>query len=74
MDVHIQARVNWDNCCIAKSHGGIGLIDPDEALTALTYKWIVCALEPGTSTLHILLRHCLAHLQPIRTGTWPTTL
>jgi hypothetical protein len=73
-DVRTQARVNWDDCCAAKSHGGIGLIDPNEALTALTCKWIVHALEPGTSALHILLRHHLVHLRPTRTGTWPATL
>jgi hypothetical protein len=69
-----QARVNWDNCCAMKSHGGIGLIDPDEALTTLTNKWIVRAMDPGTSTLHILLRHRLGKLRPTRTGTWPPTM
>jgi hypothetical protein len=70
-EVRAIARVGWDDCCADKKVGGLNLI---EALVALTSKWVLRALEPGTSTLHILLRYRLGKLRPTRAGTWPPSL
>ncbi|KAG0605467.1 hypothetical protein M758_9G061900 [Ceratodon purpureus] len=69
-----RVRVSWTDCCAPKSSGGLGLIDPAEALASLMTKWILRALEPGRSALHLLLRHRLAKLQPPGPGRWPRTL
>jgi hypothetical protein len=37
-------------------------------------KWVTKALEPGSSSLQILLRHRLSKLRPVSPGTWPTLL
>lgn len=66
--------MRWTDCCAAKGAGGLGIIDHDEALTALMGKWILKALVPGTPPLHILLRHRLVSLQPRRLGAWPKSL
>lgn len=69
-----RVRVRWDDCCAAKTHGGLGLIDPDDALSALLSKWVIKGLEPGSSPLHILLRHRLGRIKPKEAGTWPQSL
>jgi hypothetical protein len=33
-----QARVRWNDCYTTRLNGGLGIIDPDEALIALTSK------------------------------------
>jgi hypothetical protein len=33
-----RARVSWDVCCMLKKEGGLGIVDPHDALTALMYK------------------------------------
>jgi len=35
IDEHTRAWVRWDDCCANKSKGGLGLIDPKEALASL---------------------------------------
>lgn len=67
-------RVRWDDYYATKSQGGLGLIDPKDALTALMSKWVIKGLEPGSSPLHILLRHKLGHIKPNSAGTWPDSL
>lgn len=69
-----RARVRWDDCCAAKRVGGLGIIDPEESLTALMGKWVIKALVPDTSSLHIFLRHRLAGLWPPGSGSWPRSL
>jgi hypothetical protein len=71
---HAIARVGWDDCCAVKEVGGLNLIDPEEALVALSSKWVLRVLEPGTSALHTLLRYRLGKLRPSRSGTWPPSL
>lgn len=71
---HVRARVRWDDCCAEKLVGGLGLIDPQEALTSLTNKWIVKAMVPGNSPLNILLRHRIGSIQPQDAGSWPRSL
>jgi hypothetical protein len=34
-----------------KQVGGLGLVDPEEALSALAAKWIIRGLTPGTAPL-----------------------
>lgn len=65
---HVRARVRWEDCCAKKEVGGLGLIDPQEALLSLTNKWIVKALIPGNTPLNILLRHRIASIQPPKSG------
>lgn len=65
-----RARVGWIQCCQMKKEGGINLINPEDTVAALMTKWLVKALEPGTSNLHLLLRHKLSQYQPYRGGRW----
>lgn len=69
-----RVRVRWDDCCASKAAGGLGLIDPEDALTALLSKWIVKGVEHGSSPLHILLHHRLGQIQPMSASTWPQNL
>lgn len=41
---------------------------------SLMNKWVIRALEPGDSPLHLLLRHRLAGIQPPGSGRWPRSL
>lgn len=54
-----RAKVKWLQCCLPFEKGRINLINPTDALTSLMAKWIVKALEPVDSNLHIMLRHRL---------------
>jgi hypothetical protein len=67
-DRRIPARVAWIDVCASKTIGGLNIIDPEEALHALTSKWMVWAFEPGDSNLQVLLRHCIFKMQPPGTG------
>jgi hypothetical protein len=66
-----RARVRWTDCCAAKNVGGLGLVDPEEALSALTAKWIIRVLTPGIAPLQILLRYRLLKIRPHTQGGWP---
>jgi hypothetical protein len=46
------------------------MVDPHEVLSALMVKWIVSALEPGTSIFKHLLHHRLYNLQSFPKGRW----
>jgi hypothetical protein len=63
-----RAKVGWIQCCQERSKGGINLINPDDAITALMTKWVLKALELGTSNLHVLLRYRLSNYQPYQGG------
>lgn len=69
-----RARVRWEDVYAAKKFGGLGIIDPEEALIGLMGKWVVKALVPDNTPLHLLLRHRLAGVRPPGTGNWPRTL
>ena len=44
-------RVSWQECCLKKKYGGLGLVDLEEAKNSLLGKWIIIrAMEPGEST------------------------
>jgi hypothetical protein len=58
-----RAKVAWQTYCLKKSEGGLGLVDPVEAMTALMSKWVIIAMEPGESHLENLLRHKLSLYQ-----------
>lgn len=69
-----RARVSWIQCCQSKKDGGISLVNRADAVDALMVKWIIKALEPGTSNLHLFLRYKLAHFQPYGGGRWSESL
>ncbi|KAG0623283.1 hypothetical protein M758_3G162400 [Ceratodon purpureus] len=69
-----RSRVRWTDCCASKATGGLGIVDPDEALVALMGKWVLKGLEPGISPLHQLLRHRLAGIRPPGPVHWPRSL
>lgn len=69
-----RARVGWIQSCQPKKDGGINLINPHDAVSALMTKWIIKAMEPGQSNLHLLLRHKLSQYQPYSGGRWSQSL
>jgi hypothetical protein len=73
-DKPFRARVAWQTCCHKKRDGGLGLVDPAAALTALMAKWILAACEPGDSNFKIMLRHRISNFQPYPGGNWPPSL
>lgn len=46
------------------------MINPQDAMTSLMTKWIIKAMEPGNSNLHLLLRFRLSMYQPYSGGRW----
>jgi hypothetical protein len=69
-----RAKVDWVQCCQGRSKGGINLINPEDAVVALMVKWVVKAMEPGTTNLHKFLRYRLSMYQPYQRGGWHPTL
>jgi hypothetical protein len=70
-----RSKVFWLQCYQIKSNGGgVNLINPKDALTALLVKWIMEALEPGSSNLHLLPGYWLEHFQPYNDGRWEPSL
>lgn len=66
-----RTRVNWDDCCLPKSAGGLELLDPKVSLNALLAKWVLYAIEPGISGLKILLRYRIHRTKPLsKTSFW----
>lgn len=61
-------------CCLEKKEGGINLINPDDAVAALMTKWVIKAMEPNQSNLHLLLRFKLSQYQPYSGGRWMESL
>lgn len=74
IEEHSRARVRWNDCCASKKVGGLGIVNPENALIALMSKWVIKALTPGIPPLHILLRYWLASLWPSRLGPWSRSL
>ncbi len=52
---HVKTRVHWFYCCTNKDIGGLGLIDPKEAMDTLLFKWVIRALKLGNSNFKLLL-------------------
>jgi hypothetical protein len=69
-----RVKVRWIQCCQEKSEGGINLINPEDAAVALMIKWVIKALEPGTTNLHEFLRYRLSLYQPYPGGKWHPSL
>ena len=69
-----RSKVAWYQCCLLKSQGKIGLIDPVDAISAVLIKWVVKASKPGQSNLHVMLRFRLASCQPYQAGNWAPLL
>jgi hypothetical protein len=69
-----RTRVAWRTCCLRKKEGGLGMIDPHEAVTALMCKWITSACEPGLSNFKTMLRFRLVQFQPYSGGRWEPNL
>ena len=69
-----RVRVSWQQCCQTKSKGGVNLINPEDAVTALMTKWLIKAMEPGDSNLHLFLRFRLSQYQPYASGRWSQSL
>jgi hypothetical protein len=59
-----RAKVGWTQYCQDRANGRINLVNLEDAVVALMSKWIVKALEPGMSNLHIMLRYRLGNYQP----------
>jgi hypothetical protein len=68
-----RSRVSWTDCCANKQKGGLNLIDLEEALDALSAKWVIKALTPGESNLKTLLLARIKQAQPSRQTKWPPT-
>ena len=60
--------MNWRDCSANKKVGGLGILDPNEALEALFAKWVVKALLPRHSNLQILLRFKLSGAKSLDNG------
>ena len=69
-----RIRVSWHQCCQTKSKGGVNLINLEDAATALLTKWLIKAMEPGDSNLHLFLRFRLSQYQPYSGGRWSQSL
>lgn len=69
-----RSRVSWVNCCRAKKDGGLGLVNPLEAMMAMHTKWVLKACEPGESNLKTLIRFRLVNYQPYKGGRWGASL
>jgi hypothetical protein len=69
-----RARVAWQVVCSKRQEGGLNIVNPTEAVTALMSKWIVSACEPETSNFKLLLRHRLMGSQPYPHGKWQRSL
>jgi hypothetical protein len=65
-----RARVAWRVVCSRKKDGGLNIVNPLEAVTAMMAKWVVSACEPGCSNLKLLIRHRLSSYQPYVQGKW----
>jgi hypothetical protein len=64
------ARVAWPVLCQKYCDGGLGIVDPEQALTALLSKWVIRALQPGNSNVQLILRYRLIRSQPYQGAKW----
>jgi hypothetical protein len=69
-----RTRVSWQECCLKKKYGGLGLVDPKEAKTSLLCKWIIKAIKPEESNLQFILTYRLVRFNPQRGRTWGVDL
>jgi hypothetical protein len=66
--------IAWPTCCLKKRDGGLGMVDPAEAVISLMCKWIITAIELGSSNFKRLLRYRLSMFQPYASGNWSPNL
>lgn len=69
-----RIRVSWLQCCQSRENGGLDLINPEDAMHSLMLKWLIKALEPGKSNLHLLMQYRLGMCQPYSRGRWCPSL
>jgi hypothetical protein len=69
-----RTKVGWLQCCQDRSRGGINLVNPEDVVVELMVKWLVKAMEPGNSNLHVILRYRLQMYQPYPGGRWSNSL
>jgi hypothetical protein len=50
-----RAQVAWHVVCSRKKDGGLNIVNPLEAVTAMMAKWVVSACELGCSNLKLLI-------------------
>jgi hypothetical protein len=43
--------VGWQDCCEPRRIGGLDIVDPKDALVALTAKWVLKALAFGNANV-----------------------
>lgn len=55
------------DCCAQKQIGGLGLIDPKEALFTLLYEWFLNASELGKSNFKGLAKVQTGHMSVLLT-------
>jgi hypothetical protein len=63
--------VGWQDCCAPRRIGGLDIVDPEDAFTALASKWILKALAPGNANVQQLLQYRTLQLYPTGKGDWP---
>lgn len=52
----------------------MNIIHPHDSVTSLHLKWVVKALEPGQSNLHLMLRYRLSNFQPFKSAAWAPSM
>jgi hypothetical protein len=65
-----RTRVAWNVVCSKREEGGLNIVNPADAVTALMSKWVINACEPGSFNFKIMLRHRLSGGQPYHQGRW----
>jgi hypothetical protein len=69
-----RARVAWSVVCARKKDGGLNIVNPLEAVSALMSKWVISACEPSDSNFKMLMRYRLSNYQPHAHGRWSRSL
>ena len=68
---HTRTRINWQDSSTKERIGGLGIINHEDAMTALLCKWVTYSFLPGRSNLQTLLKYSLSKIQPTKKKTWP---
>jgi hypothetical protein len=56
--------------CQKFKEGGLSVLDPEQALTALLVKWIIQAYKPGNVNVQLFMRYKLLKAQPFPGSKW----
>jgi hypothetical protein len=65
-----KARVVWSVICQKYRDGGLGILDPEQAMAALLSKWVLLVFQPGNTNVQLFLRYRLLHTQPYADTKW----